>query len=238
MTRKWQTMTLASVVLLLLMSSTMWASTNLGLQLSSTPDTATCEYNTPAPGCGYPMPGEITFSGPVGQWSTNGVFAFGPPYEMLVPLLDVTSFNATTGGNAPVLTILLSVSGVTSFQGVLAAIDSIGGTNNNPGTTITTQGWLSAANTQFCASTSCGGVAITPLLSVTGRNYNGTAVGSYNFPNSPFAITLAITIDSHGAADQTSFDNEFDIPEPASLSLLGSGLLGFGMMFRRKLAGG
>jgi hypothetical protein len=59
--------------------------------------------------------------------------------------------------------------------------------------------------------------------------------GFGNVGNGPFSLTLAVTIDSHGQIDTTSFDNEFDIPEPAALSLLGSGLLGLGFALRKKL---
>ncbi len=245
MRTKWQVAILASI-LMLVMSGTMWAGTNLGMQMSTTSPTGSvtlCDNNVNYAGCTgnasdlNPALGQITFIGGVGGWSNNVTSGFGPPYENLVPLLDISTFNATTGGGAGPLTVLLSVSGITSFQGLLNVIDSIGGTSTYAGTTITTQAWLSPANNPFCASTSCGAVALTSALTETGGIYSGKMVGSGTFPNNPFAITLAVTINSQGNPDTTSFDNEFDIPEPAALSLLGSGLLGFGMAFRKKLLG-
>jgi len=204
-----------------------------------------CDNNTTFPGCGgtgsdmNPALGQITFLGPVGGWSTNITSGLGPPFEYLVPLLDVSTFNATTGGGASPLTILLSVTGLGTSggfpSGLTNALDTIGGTATAAGTTITTQAWYSASNTAFCASASCGSVPLTSLLSVTGRSYSGSAGGSALLSSGPYSITLAVTIDSHGVADTVSFDNEFDLPEPATLSLLGSGLLGLGMALRKKL---
>lgn len=115
------------------------------------------------------------------------------------------------------------------------ALNTIGGTATAAGTTISTQGWYSASNTAFCASAMCGSTPLTSLLTVGGRSYNGAMGGSGLLSSGPYSITLAVTIDSHGAADTVSFDDEFDLPEPATLSLLGSGLLGLGMALRKKL---
>jgi hypothetical protein len=220
------------------------AGTNLGMQMSSNPDSfQICDQNVNFPGCTEtgggptdinPALGQITTIATVGGWTTNVTSGFGPPYEYLNPILDISSFNATSAAGAAPMTILLSVTGLTSPNGLYAALNSIGGTNSASGTTVTTQAWLSNSNTAFCASSSCG-VAITALQTLTGAAFHGTSGGSALLGSGPFSLTLAVTIDSHGLQDTTSFDDSLALPEPAALSLLGSGLLGFGLGFRKLL---
>ncbi len=230
------------VAALFAMPLTARADSNLGMQMTSGSTVTVCDNNVNYVGCAGSgsdsngAPGQITYIGAVGNWTSNITSGLGPPFEYLVPILDISSFSATSAAGAGPLTILLSVSSLTTPAGLQALFNSIGGTNTFAGTTITTQAWLNAGNTPFCASSTCGSVAVTPLLSVTGRSYNGSASGSALFPNSPYALTLAVTIDSHGQVDTTSFDDELDVPEPTTLSLLGSGLLGFGLALRKLIA--
>jgi hypothetical protein len=243
MNRKLQLLLPVLVVGLLMAASTAaWAGTNLGLQLTAAapdPGQATlCDNNTNFAGCTgnasdlNPGLGQITFIGGVGAWTSNVTSGFGPPFQMLPNLLDISTFSASTAGGGA-LTVLLSVTGLTSPTGLQTFLASIGGTNSASGTTITTQAFYSSSNTAFCAG-GCG-VAITPVLSMTGAAFSGLASGSALLSSGTYALTLAVTIDSHGAADTTSFDDSLALPEPVSLSMLGSGLLGFGMAFRKKL---
>ena len=248
MKEKYKVVLLAlAAVALLTASTTMWAGTNLGLQLTaSSPDpgqATICDNNVNFPGCTgnssdlNPALGQITFIGAVGGWTSNVTSGFGPPFEQLVPLLDISSFNASVGSGAGPMTILLSVTGLTGPSGIQTFLNSIGGTNSFAGTTVSTQAWLSNTNVAFCASTTCG-VAITPVVTMSGAAFSGMANGSTVLGSGPFSVTLAVTINTDGQADTTSFDDSLALPEPASLSLLGSGLLGFGMAFRRMLLRG
>lgn len=226
---------------LLIVPTAARAGTNLGMQMSADSSTVTiCDNNVNYSGCTgnasdvNPASGQITYIGGVGShWTSNVTSGFGPPFEQYAPFLDISTFDASTGGGGSALTVLLSVSNVTSLTGLYEVINHIGGTNSASGTTVTTQAFLSTTTT-FCGSTLCG-TALTPLLSLTGASYSGSTNQANLFPGGPYSVTLAITIDSHGLADTTSFDNELDIPEPATLSVLGASLLGLGTGIRRKL---
>jgi hypothetical protein len=247
MNRKVQLLLPVLVVgLLMAASTTAWAGTNLGLQLTAAapnPGQATiCDNSINFAGCTgtasdlNPTLGQITFIGGVGGWTSNVTSGFGPPFENLVPLLDISSFNTSVGAGAGPMTVLLSVTGLTGPTGLQAFLNSIGGTNSYAGTTITTQAFLSNANMAFCAQ-GCG-VALTSAQMLTGAAFSGLSSGSALLGSGPFAITLEVTINTDGQADTTSLDDSLALPEPASLSLLGSGLFGFGMVFRRMLLRG
>jgi hypothetical protein len=227
-------------VALLILPATMQAGTNLGLQLVSNPDTATiCDNNINFPGCTgnasdiNPALGQITFMGPVGGWTTNVTSGFGPPYLIFAPFLDISTFNATSTAGAGPMTILLSVVGLTS-PSFAEAFNMIGGTSSYAGAVVTSQIWYSASNAAFCASTACG-TAISSLLTVSGAAFSGHVDIAAPLGSGPFSLTMAVTINADGQVDTTSFDDEFSLPEPATLSVLGSGLLGFGMAFRKML---
>jgi hypothetical protein len=227
------------------------ADTELGMQfLSGAPTNMVTVCDTLAGGCvgqvgagtlgidSNPAQGIITYIGGVGGWDTNITSGFGPPHLGLQPLLDIAYADMSSMNGASPLTVLLTVTGLNGPNyplGLLQAIQSIGGTITSGNMTITTQAWLSSANNWFCSSTSCGS-ALTSALSFNTKAYSGQSGGSANTGGGPYSITLALTFDNHGQAGGTTGDDQLDIPEPATLSVLGAALLGLGTGIRRKLA--
>jgi hypothetical protein len=206
--------------------------TNLGMQLTTVGGQAIiCDSNINFPGCTgnaldlNPTPGAITFIGAVGDWDMNVTSGFGPPYETTSPLLDVSTFDATSSTGAGALTILLSVTGLigpTDPLGEILASDAIGGTNSVGSTNITTQTWLSSSDMAFCDSTSCG--SLLNQATYSGATFGGTNYASGSTGAGPYSLTVVVTVDSGGAADTTSFDNSVSVPEPSSISLVLSSL--------------
>jgi len=186
--------------------------------------------------------GTINFTGiSVGVWNVNSGNAYGsdgPSGLMLPHLLDLSSFNATgsgggTGSNA--LKLELTLTGLTVPLPNLLALQNIGGTLNFGGTsTITSQAWISTTNSAFCV-TGCS--SLTSLLSFTkGANsaFSGGTTGSAGTVN-PYSLTLVITLSSE-TSGHGSFDSSLDmLPEPATLSVLGTGLLALGTGLRKRL---
>ncbi len=182
-----------------------------------------------------PAAGIIGFSQNVGLWDINSGTALGSPVEVLPLLLDLSSFDATSGAGAQKLTLQLTETGLTA-SGVVALMNSIGGTSSLAGTVVTTTAYVSSTNTLFCGQ-GCGTQVTTQSL--TGRSFNGIATGSGLNGHGLYSLDLVITINSGGLADQTSFDSELSqIPEPATLSVLGAGLLALGTGLRKKLLRG
>jgi hypothetical protein len=217
------------------------AVTNLGLNLQSTPDNFTlCDDNGDFAGCVHnkpdsnPAAGVITYIGGVGGWTTNVTTGLGPPMLHLPELLDLNNVTLNTGGAGP-LTMILTVTGLTDGLGkTLNFVEGIGGTNSFAGSTLSIQSWLSNTNVAFCVTTACG-MKLTDQT-VSGGVFSSKTSGFGTIGSGPeYSITLQITLDSGGHADTTSFDSFLSIPEPATLSVLGAGLLAFGTGLRKRL---
>jgi hypothetical protein len=216
------------------------AGTNLGMSLNSGSTDTLCDNNIDFTGCTHNASdqnsslGAIVFIGSVGNWTTNVTSGLGPPTLGLPGLLDLTNVSMSTASGGSPMNLLLTVTGMTGS--IASVLNSIGGTNSVAGTTITITSWLSSANTAFCHTAACGTQMTTQTLS--GLSWNSTVAGNNTTPGGPYSVTLAITIDSHGQADLTSFDDYLSIPEPATLSILGAGLLALGTGLRKKLLRG
>lgn len=200
------------------------ASAALTLRLSDGVTTATVVDGTNS--------GIVTFSGALGAgpWGVNTTTGISKPLLGASGLaeFDLSSINVTTAIPAALtqtLTIELSDDGfllpaLTGF-GTFA----IGGTAAN---NITWASYIDPGNTLFAqtdliGSSSSGNGAFSDTL--------GSALGL----TGPFSMTTVITITHNGRAQVTSFDANTQVaaPEPATLSVLGGGLLALGAFARR-----
>lgn len=245
---KYQVVLLALFAMaLLIVPTAARAGTNLGMQLSSGSTTDTlCDNNINFTGCTSNTSdqnsqlGAITFIGTVGSWTNTVTTGLGPPALTLPELMDLNNITMTTAGGSGPLTLLLTVTGLTGPLGNnLSFLNAIGGTNSGTNVNVTINAWLSSSNTAFCATSGCGTNIISQSFHTSGlTNFGGNMTGTGNTGSGPYSVTLAITVDSHGGADTTSFDDELAIPEPATLSVLGAGLLALGTGLRKKLIRG
>jgi hypothetical protein len=160
-------------------------------------------------------------SGPVGSFNVNsitatGVNSFGGNGE----LLDIASLNVSTNGSGELI-INVTETGLTSSSPVATLFGNF--TANLTNATATRSIYLDTTNN---------GLTTTLLGSTTG------AAGSYAQVEAglthPFSITELITINATGPGATLSADDNVKVPEPVSLSLLGTGLIGLGMVRRRK----
>jgi hypothetical protein len=187
------------------------------LQLSSGGSTVTIT--------GDPMTGIATYYGSVGNFFLNltGGFTYPTLGAQTVPQLDLVSFNAssTAGGT---LTIKFTQTDFSNLSGNPFLIDSaIGGVTQG---TVSYQSYFDASNTAFGTASLLGNLGPYSGAFSGSSLDNVTATGLYS-------LTLVTTITHAGGGSfpqASSFNATLRVPEPGTVTLLGSVLLGIGLL--------
>jgi len=150
------------------------------------------------------------------------------PYGLDLVNLVETCWNST-GCSADPLEVYLSDTDFT--QTTLGLVESYSAT----GVGVTTQtAYADTSNTLFGTSTPTSDHTGTITLTNTDA---GSAYGGISLPGetSPYSLTLVDTFEpNNGAGVVYSSDGNVTVPEPASLILFASSLMGFGWVDRRR----
>ena len=165
-----------------------------------------------------PLPAACTFNTTLGGAVINIIGAG----NSIAPTVQLTASEAASA--AQTLTILYMASVATSGSNF---VQSFSGTFAQ-GPTVTanfSSFYNSLANLIF--SQDIGGAG-----TVFGMSANNS--GSYAL-NGPFTLIERYTITLPGTFESSGISGAFAIPEPASISLIGLGLLGLGTVLRKKL---
>jgi len=107
---------------------------------------------------------------------------------------------------------------------------ALGGTNSDAGT-VTGRAWGGTSNTAFDR---------TNLFATSGpfatASYNQTFSGTYNAAVTPYSLTLGVQVANLSSNGTATGDLNLKVPEPATMTLFGLGLMGFGVASRRRKA--
>ncbi|HWR17290.1 MAG TPA: PEP-CTERM sorting domain-containing protein [Terriglobales bacterium] len=162
---------------------------------------------------------QVTLNGSLGVWTVN--VSTGLIVSTVPPEIDLNSVNLSSGAG----TILIgwTVTGFTGSGG--NAHSAIGGTT---GGTVEYQAYYDNSDTAFGYANTIGALLTfntTPFAGAT----NGMIAG-----DGSYSLTQLVQI-THAGAGVTSYDAHLSIPEPASMTILGAGMIGLAGLFRRKL---
>lgn len=176
--------------------------------------------------------GAVLFVGGLGDWILNVTLGVGDPLigDTNKARLNLSSLNvmgwSESGGT---LTISLTNTDVSVPYGDTSYSVDIGGTTDG---WISFQSYVDSTNTAFGTETLLYDTGV-----LTGGAFSSTGNGGTSV-DGPYSITTVATINHEHGLSVTGFNHGVEIPEPASLALLGIGLLGLAFAIRRRSKSG
>ncbi|MFQ5466709.1 MAG: hypothetical protein ACE5DS_01105 [Kiloniellaceae bacterium] len=204
----------------------------LKLQLSSGADTVNL---TDTDGDGV-----LNFTGPVGIFNFNMAVGLSKPAigSAGSPQLHLTSVAVSGVGNGT-LTVMLSEIDFGTAASVLKFLTGFGGVTQGD---VTLMAFVDTGNTSFGTGATATKIADLVAVPGIGGSY-GDGTSAIVPVDSSYSITLVATIThnatiSSGGSATTSLDTTISVIEPRTLMLFGMGLLGLGLIWRRRRVGG
>lgn len=175
------------------------------------------------------QPGLAGFIGAYGSFNVNFTLGLGTPILNALQI-DLSSDNTSSSGPAGTLRVAVTETGLTNPSGFPSFASSIGGTLNGSGEHLVYASYYDNTDAAF------GTQHLLSTASFSNQGAFGYNAGAFGTTGDPFSMSETVTLSVPASGGAASFDASLDLPEPASLALLGSGLLGLGLIRRRRRA--
>jgi|WetSurMetagenome_2_1015567.scaffolds.fasta_scaffold370868_1 hypothetical protein len=172
------------------------------------------------------VPGAVTFSGTVGSWVVNVTTGLsypviGSPANPMMDLCSVDVSSSLPGTPLDPLTILFSDAGFLNTGGANILIGGV------TGGTLTYNAYWDPGNTLF---------ATTNSLNLSEQFSQGAFSGMFSGAapaSSPYSLTQEVVISHPAGIAVTSFNASISVPEPSLILLLGIGIMGISVCWRK-----
>jgi hypothetical protein len=183
-----------------------------------------------APNASCVLPGDCAWGGAYGTFTVSNISGMGDPPLNNPGVLDSSSMNLSSTATGT-LTVYVSETGIVAPAptGLPEFISTFTENLLSGPITVTQSTWLDAANGVYGLATPLGSAAFPPFL----PDQPILRTASADVGAGPYSVTAVYEIVATGAGQDNS-TIDVTVPEPASLSLFATALLGLGLFGRRR----